>query len=352
MSCCALACHYTAIIQTSVVCGVSVAATQQTGLSVISSQCGGGIYNLSGAITQDIVGTAGGSNYAINLCGALSSTNACGTDKGATSSICQSGNLLATYQPNAYPVVWTYNGFGLTQFMQDGLANCPGSEERATNVTLVCSLNATTPQIVNAQELPSQCHYQITILTNAVCGAPLFGIPTQPVPASSSAAVSISTVSSSALGGSAGSSSSVSLPATSPASAVSAAAATSVGTTSTPVVIVPTSTVTSAAAVTQTSARVVSSSAAATSAPVVVLPSTLAPTSTVVPVLVTSAPQSPTSVPQAPASTAATPAQTSAAYISAITSVPPPSNVVNGAASTVPTLLVAVLAVAGLALLL
>ena len=38
-------CHYEAVVQTSAVCGVSLAAAQASGLPVMSTQCGGGVFD-------------------------------------------------------------------------------------------------------------------------------------------------------------------------------------------------------------------------------------------------------------------------------------------------------------------
>ena len=179
-----VACHYTAVIQTSVVCGVTAGATQVPGGAFISSQCGGGIYNLTSLAATDILGVVNPVstdntlyNYYINICGAVRNTNLCFVNNSVNASVCQVstnstyGYPLATWQPTVYPVVWQYNGGsgGVSQIIQNGFS-C-GGEERLTNLTLVCSPTATTPVFVSAVEAPT-CHYTITIQTNAVCGAP------------------------------------------------------------------------------------------------------------------------------------------------------------------------------------
>ena len=192
-------CHYQAIVQTAVVCpAANLGYTTAVGTSILASasnlQCGGGIYNLAALNASDFSGvinsTTGGTNYnfVIRLCGNVSSTTACsGTP---FTSICQinvntptAGNVLASYNPLVSAVVWTYNGNGLSQIVQDG-AGC-ANQNRFTNITFVCSSTATTPVIVSEVESPT-CHYTLIVQTNAVCGTPFLSLP--PVATSTGAA--------------------------------------------------------------------------------------------------------------------------------------------------------------------
>ena len=156
--------HYLATIYTSAVCPITTAATRAVGSASISTQCGGGIYNLAALTTSDITYTSpsGTNNHVIRLCGVVSSTNLCQANNSMAASVCQvnptgsvSANTLAVYQPIAYPVVYVYNGNGVSQIIQDG-QRCGGAEEeRLTNITLVCSATATTPVVVSVTEAPT-----------------------------------------------------------------------------------------------------------------------------------------------------------------------------------------------------
>ena len=203
------ACHYTATIQTSAVCGVTTAQTQAVGASVVSTQCGGGIYDLTALSATDITGTSGPTSsdptiytYYLNPCGVIRNTNLCVANNSVNASVCQVdasgfgyGYPLSTYNPTVLPVVYTYNGNGLSQIIQDGFA-C-GGEERLTNITFVCNSSSATPYLASVVENP-QCHYTLTVFTNQVCGAAFSGVPFTP---SSSTGGAVTTPSSSSTGG-------------------------------------------------------------------------------------------------------------------------------------------------------
>ena len=145
-------CHYTALVQTAAACGVSTADAHQPGLSVLSTQCGGGIYSLS-SLSADITGSnLAGNNWTVNLCGPITSVAAC-----AGWSTCQWGatyaNVLTNYSTQ-YPIVYTFTQQGVEQIIQDGRANCYGTNtQRFTNVSLICDTTATTPVMVDVVEV-------------------------------------------------------------------------------------------------------------------------------------------------------------------------------------------------------
>jgi len=181
-------CQYQAIIQTAAVCSQVPASGFSTtvGTSIISSTCGGGIYDLTQLNSQDITATnLAGYAWSIRLCGPVSVSAPCYTTANPSTSICQSGNVLATYQPTVYPVVYQYLAPGvMSQIIQDG-AGC-ANQNRLTNVTLVCNSSATTPVLTSMVESPI-CHYTFTVQTSAVCG-PAFPpfVPTVPTSSTSS----------------------------------------------------------------------------------------------------------------------------------------------------------------------
>ena len=194
-------CHYQAIIYTNLVCGISSAQLQAIGAATVSTQCGGGFYDLGGLTGADITATLGGDNYYIRLCGVVSTTQLCQANSSVAAQVCQVdpngssgfgfGYGLSVYQPYAYPTIYQYNGNGLSQIVQDGVA-C-GGEERQTNITLVCSASATSPQLVSVDE-PITCHYNIVILTSAVCGTPFAMVAPPVVQSCSFGSVDLSTV--------------------------------------------------------------------------------------------------------------------------------------------------------------
>ena len=169
MSC--LSCHYQAIVQTAVVCATAAAGySTSVGTNILASasnlQCGGGIYDLSGLSASDfstvVYSPTGGSNYTftVRLCGNLTSTTACSGTPFA--SICQAnlntpnnGNTLAAYNPLVSAVVWTYNGNGMSQIIQDGAGCAAAAQNRFTNVTFVCSQSTTTPVVLSEREAPT-----------------------------------------------------------------------------------------------------------------------------------------------------------------------------------------------------
>ena len=183
--------HYTAVVQTSVVCSQvpSTGVTTTVGSNLVSSQCGGGIYDLSSLSGRDLVSpplydalSTSTYNFYLRPCGALA-VDPCG----GGSSLCQqdtsinhaeNGRLLtrtlATWQPATYPVVWQYAGPGTVVGMfQDG-GVCDNSN-RLVNLTFTCNPSAVTPSIVALIELP-ECVYAITVQTNLTCGAAFAGI--------------------------------------------------------------------------------------------------------------------------------------------------------------------------------
>ena len=281
-------CHYGLVVQTAAACGVSTAQTQAVGQTVSSEVCGGGIYDLS-ALTGDITGAFGNAIYTINLCSNITTPAAlagCGLDNQAFNNVnvyysaCQyyasgGGEGLAYYpaqapKPNNLQVFWTWlgAGVGVQQYIQDGFGDCGGTtEERAVNVTLLCNSTATVP-FMSAESEGPECHYNIVVQTNAVCGTPLFAAPgsgssssgASATTGSSASAVSAATSVSVVSGASAVSSSSVSAASAVSSSANSAAASAASSSSNSAV---------STAAVTPSSSAVsaVSSSAAATSSP-------------------------------------------------------------------------------------
>ena len=179
-------CHYQAIIYTNLVCGINTAQLQQVGTSVVSTQCGGGFYDLTSLIGSDLVLPIPGYTLFVRLCGVVSSTQLCLQNSSAAAQVCQVsptgygyGYSLSEYQPYAYPTIYQYNGNGLSQFIQDGTRCGDAEEERTSNITLVCSSSAATPQLISFSESPS-CHYNLLIATSAVCGSP-FSVVTPPV---------------------------------------------------------------------------------------------------------------------------------------------------------------------------
>ena len=132
-----------------------------------STQCGGGIYDLSALAASDITYATGNTTYFIRLCGQVSGTQRCAQNASAQAQVCQVDNTgsgtgypLSLYQPYAYPTVYQYNGNGLSQLVQDG-SRCGGAEEeRMTNITLVCSQSATTPVVQYVNEAPTCQLYQ------------------------------------------------------------------------------------------------------------------------------------------------------------------------------------------------
>ena len=182
-------CHFQAIIQTSLVCPTAaLGISKAPGSAIISSECGGGIYDISSLSAQDLqFNNISTYNWTISICGTVTSINLCNST--INTSICQvqagQGYTLATYTPSIVPVVWQYNAPGsLSQIIQDG-AGCDG-QNRFTNVTMLCNTTATTPFMVSPVVENPQCHYTITLQTNAVCGTAFAVAP--PAPVSSSAA--------------------------------------------------------------------------------------------------------------------------------------------------------------------
>ena len=164
-------CRFTAVVQTSVVCATAaLGVSSAVGTAVLSGQCGGGFYALQGLNSADLQFSSGGWQYAVRVCGSVTSTTQCGPGV----SICQFNSVplqqaLATFTPPSPAVVWVYNGNGMSQIIQDG-AGCL-DQSRLTNLTFVCNVSATTPVFLNEFESPT-CHYQISVATNAVCGPP------------------------------------------------------------------------------------------------------------------------------------------------------------------------------------
>ena len=163
--------------------GVRDSSLEVPGSAFISNQCGGTIYNLSSLASTDIIGTGGPAsnptqyNYVINLCGTVRSTRLCLQNNSVNASVCQVdtvpasgyGYPLASWNPIAYPVVWQYNGNGVSQIIQDGFA-C-GGEERLTNITLVCNPAATTPiwgGVVENPDLSATNHSHCTCPTKSL----------------------------------------------------------------------------------------------------------------------------------------------------------------------------------------
>ena len=183
-------CRYTAVVQTQVVCPQvpSTGFSTAVGTTIISTQCGGGVYDLSRINGADIAGFFGAYQWAVRPCGALA-TSGCSTGI----SICQTnygngaGYPLATYNPSYVPTFYQYGGPGIvSQIMQDG-GVCFNAENRLTNVTYVCNVNASFPVLVSATEsVLYPCHYLLVIQTSATCGQPFSGTTAAPIQSSSS----------------------------------------------------------------------------------------------------------------------------------------------------------------------
>jgi len=192
-------CNYQAVIQTSAICCQvpSTGVSTTVGTTVISQQCGGGVYDLTSINNADIIATLPDNTWAIRPCGNVAVQNCSGSS--VNTSVCQYGINAGGYYgyaagewlPGKANVFYTYNAPGsLSQIMQDG-QGC-GLEGRYTNVTYVCTASATTPVLVAAAEGP-QCHYSLTVQTTAVCGAAfaqLLGSSTGSVPAGGQSSVS------------------------------------------------------------------------------------------------------------------------------------------------------------------
>ena len=171
-------CNYQAIIQTAAICSQvpSTGFSTAVGTSIISSQCGGGIYDLNPINRADIVGYSSGSYWGIRPCGTLALRNCSGY---SNISVCQfspgNGFVAATYTPALIPTVYQYLAPGVvSQILQDGAA-C-GSQSRLTNITFYCNALATTPLFISAYEYIT-CHYQLSVQTSAVCGAAFVAAP-------------------------------------------------------------------------------------------------------------------------------------------------------------------------------
>jgi len=160
------ACHYSATIQTNLVCSVEFNDAFNSGLAVQSTQCGGGLYDLN-VLNMDIVDTADA--VIIHPCGRVANaTNPYCYSNGL--SVCQysgtSGNALATYSPYNYPTLYQAIPNGVSQVIQDG-APC-GSIGRLVNISYICDATATTPVLTAQAESPI-CHYHYTIASAALC---------------------------------------------------------------------------------------------------------------------------------------------------------------------------------------
>ena len=157
------ACVYEAIIQTAVVCPQvpSLGFSTSVGSSIISQQCGGGIYDLTQLNLQDIQGYIPGGvgssyYYAIRVCGAVTSTTLCNSPYYQNVSVCQyyggAGYVVAQYTPSLIPVFYQYLAPGvLSQVIQDGQVACTDTA-RLSNITFTCNPNATTAIVTSGVE--------------------------------------------------------------------------------------------------------------------------------------------------------------------------------------------------------
>ena len=339
--------HYNAIVLTDVVCGVSTSALQQPGVSLISDICGGGIYDLS-SLSADITGSFSGYMWTVNLCAPLTTINSSACNTGGAS-VCQwigdandpgYSTSLTYYTPGTYPTVWTYlgNGVGVSQFIQDGPANCGGTNtDRQTNISVICNKAATTPIMTAAYQL-QECWYDIIIESDAVCSGPLFAAaPGAPGgSSSSSAAPAAASSSSSAVSAAPASSSSsaAAVSAGSSSSAASAGAASSSSAVSAASAASSSSIATTSAASALSSAATSAPSSAATSSPAAASSST----STVAAASVTSSSSSAAAAAAVTSSSSAPAAASSSAatFVTSSTAPPPPAGVVSSSSSTAP----------------
>ena len=172
-------CSYTAIVQTTAVCGTAALAASPAarGLPFTSNVCGGGVYNLSTLDSTDFNFTSGGSPFWYRPCSAVT-TSTC-TGSLLPTSFCQFGQYSLGYGGTSLSTTYTSYSGGLLIQIQDGTL-CNGIFPRATNTFLVCNASATTPYLTLFTETPggtagtggngdSFCHYTTIIQTNAVC---------------------------------------------------------------------------------------------------------------------------------------------------------------------------------------
>ena len=147
------------------------------GTTAHNGLCGGGFYNLSSVENADDLTFTipSGQSFYLRPCGQVV-TSACGDAVNA--SICQTtmgGSYVLAYYTAAAStsVQWVYNALGsVSELTADG-TYCPAvSANRATNVTYVCDLNATTPTIRSEREATT-CNYTFVVATSAVCGLPI-----------------------------------------------------------------------------------------------------------------------------------------------------------------------------------
>ena len=177
-------CHYLLVVQTSLVC--TPKASTAIGSTFVSDLCGGGVYPLAQALSEDVVFSPdnNATQVFINVCDRTSSI-AC-TPRAAAGQrvpglralprqLHQRVSSWRTSTPTRSPVQYTRTPNGLIQYYQDGAyAN---GYPRAMNLTFVCSAAATTayadPTTWNVVLGPTGAvTYNVAIYTSAVCGTP------------------------------------------------------------------------------------------------------------------------------------------------------------------------------------
>ena len=173
-------CHYQAIVQTAAICpqvpvnGIS----HVVGTSIVSSECGGGIYDLSPLSRVNLYGF--GQNpyqeFAVRVCGTLPAAQC------SNASVCEillynnDAVALAVWEPDVSPVVWQYISDGnVSALLQSGAGCGYAASNSLVNLTFVCDVTAHSPSIASAEQLQG-CSYAITVLTDLVCG-PAFLVP-------------------------------------------------------------------------------------------------------------------------------------------------------------------------------
>jgi len=165
-------CWYQAVIQTSTACRAT-GATAQTGTigaSFWSTQCGGGVYDLTSMSNTDLYIDDNAFSYWIRPCGYVSNSSC--ANAGQTS-FCQKYFPDPTSTPvdlshwnNSVPQVWTVTDTGVSVNIHDG-ANCGGQVRQAT-INFVCNPYITKPRLSFVSEAQI-CEYVAVIQTPLVC---------------------------------------------------------------------------------------------------------------------------------------------------------------------------------------
>lgn len=169
-------CMFVATIQTSSACAaVGPTMSNEVGSSFWSTQCGGGLYDMSSMTSTDLFFQTPSNDYWVRVCGVVSNST-CANASPSGTSFCQKprGSTSSAVDMSSYNQseanIWSITPTGIQMQMQDGLlcTTLGATVRRRAFWDFRCNPYIGRPFISYVEE-DSTCSYRAVIQTPAVC---------------------------------------------------------------------------------------------------------------------------------------------------------------------------------------